>query len=529
MTEYLVFARKYRPQTLSDVVGQETLKNTLEQSMKAGKLPHAIILHGIRGVGKTTTARIIAKGLNCDKGPTVDPCGVCESCLAISLDRHMDVIEMDAASHTGVDDVREVIETSRYKAVQGKYKVYIIDEVHMLSKSAFNALLKTLEEPPPFVHFIFATTEIQKVPDTVLSRCMRFDLNRMDVEILKKRLFHICEKETITLDQDAATLIARAADGSMRDGLSLLDQGYALSQHGRITASVIREMLGLSSRESLHQLIHVVLEGDVPGILNLTQTLFTSGADPYFLIKDILDVLYQLIVFKSSPRSASQLTEDELNLFKNLTQTLSMPSLLQVWQILSSQYDRLYNAADPRQSLQVMLLQVAYASNLPPVNQLLEDPVLPSKEVKSAAPTPQAQGVIQPQHVTKEVNMDDKESRGPLGSFDELLAFIKDRKEAILYTNLINDVSVATYKLGHIVLHSKPAAPKNLSQSLKKFLDGHTGHLWTIEDHGHNPSMLSLQEVQAQDYERQKEEAVAHPVVQDILDVFPGAKVSVGE
>lgn len=522
MTGYLVFARKYRPQTLSEVVGQETLKNTLEQSMKTGKLPHAILLHGIRGVGKTTTARIIAKGLNCEKGPTVDPCGVCDSCIAISHDRHLDVIEMDAASHTGVDDVREVIETSRYKAVQGKYKIYIIDEVHMLSKSAFNALLKTLEEPPPFVHFIFATTEIQKVPDTVLSRCMRFDLNRMDIKTLKDRLFYICEKENIHIEEDAATIIARAADGSMRDALSLLDQGYALSEHKDIKSTIIRDMLGLSSKESLFDLVNVLLSGNVSAILSQTQDLFSKGVDPYCLLKDILDITYQLIVFKSSPKHHPSFTEAEVAFFTRISSSISMPSLLQVWQILSSQYNQLYYAANPAQSLQVLLLQVAYAAALPPLNQLLEhtDPALPKKPEISHGPAriPTEEKTERVTSVTQEPS-----------SLEKLLTLLKNEREAILYSNLMADVAISQFEFGHVVFHPKPSAPNHLQQSLKKFLDTHTQHAWVIENGGDNPQLLSLREIQAQDFERQKQESVEHPLVQNLLETFPGARASVPE
>ena len=522
MTGYLVFARKYRPQTLSEVVGQETLKNTLEQSMKTGKLPHAILLHGIRGVGKTTTARIIAKGLNCERGPTVDPCGVCDSCTAISHDRHLDVIEMDAASHTGVDDVREVIETSKYKAVQGKYKVYIIDEVHMLSKSAFNALLKTLEEPPPFVHFIFATTEIQKVPDTVLSRCMRFDLNRMDIKTLKDRLFYICEKENIHIEEDAATIIARAADGSMRDALSLLDQGYALSEHKDIKSTIIRDMLGLSSKESLFDLVAVLLSGNVSAILSQTQDLFSKGVDPYSLIKDILDITYQLIVFKSSQKHHPSFTESEVTFFTRISSSISMPSLLQVWQILSSQYSQLYHAANPAQSLQVLLLQVAYAAALPPLNQLLESSdTHSSKKFEIAANPIKVENARQ----REETMPTDQEPSSP----EKLLTLLKNEKQAILYSNLITDVSISQFEFGRVVFHPKPSAPGNLQQSLKKFLDTHTQHTWIIENGGENTQLLSLKEIQDQDFERQKQESVEHPLVQNLLETFPGARVSIPE
>lgn len=518
MSEYVVLARKYRPQTLKDLVGQETLCRTLEQSIRTKSLSHALVLHGIRGVGKTTTARIIAKGLNCAKGPTIDPCGVCESCLAITKDRHLDVIEMDAASHTGVDDIREIIETAKYKPVQGTYKVYIIDEVHMLSKSAFNALLKTLEEPPPFVHFIFATTEIQKIPDTILSRCMRFDLNRMDIKTTKARLFYICEQEKITLNDDAATLLARSGDGSMRDALSLLDQAYALAHFGVIEAELVRNMLSLTSKESLHTLFHALVTGNIEDILTKTQDLSTRGADGTALVRDTLDLLYNIIVFKSSPSSSLALnahwTEDERGFFKKIAEAISMPSLLQMWQILSSQYPRLHHAPDVFQSVQVLFLQVAYAKNLPPLKDLVRNsevslPIKRAKNVTTAVESSTPEVIVE---------------KSTYDSFAGLLSVLAEHKEAILYSHMLNDVALGHYAPGRMVLHPKSSAPHQLFQSLKVFLDKNTPHNWTIENGGPPPAhIFTLQEQKEQENQQKRESALQHATVHDILETFPGS------
>lgn len=299
---YRVSARRYRPKTFGELYGQEALVQTLSNGIETARLPHAFIFTGIRGVGKTTTARILARSLNCvgvdGKGQeTITPCGVCDHCKAIDEDRHLDVIEMDAASRTGVDDVREVIEAARYKAVSARYKIYIIDEVHMLSKSAFNALLKTLEEPPAHVKFIFATTEIKKVPQTVLSRCMRFDLKRIDTEKLMSLFQSVCEKENVTINQQALALIARTADGSARDGLSILDQAITISQ-GKITLASVQEMLGVVDKTLLLEVYKDLAQGNAPTSLQKFESMYEKGGDALSFLKDLLDLTHWLTVLK---------------------------------------------------------------------------------------------------------------------------------------------------------------------------------------------------------------------------------------
>ncbi|MEI8296137.1 MAG: DNA polymerase III subunit gamma/tau, partial [Alphaproteobacteria bacterium] len=339
---YRVLARQYRPTRFSDLVGQDVMVKTLLQAIADKRLPHALLLHGTRGVGKTTTARILAKILNCLRNDAVtqEPCGACDACIAIADGRFLDVIEMDAASHTSVDDIREVIESSRYKAVVGRSKVYIIDEVHMLSKSAFNALLKTLEEPPPHVTFIFATTELRRVPDTILSRCMRFDLRRIEVPTLVSYLQTIAGREAINLDEAAAQLIAQAADGSMRDGLSLLDQAIALAD-GPISAETVRSMLGLANRGALLGLVQDVLSGSIAGALTTLAEIFQQGADPIFITEGLLELVYHLTCLKTTPQSAQKLlwSPHELTQAQDICKAIELPVLMQSWQVLSRGYE----------------------------------------------------------------------------------------------------------------------------------------------------------------------------------------------
>ena len=305
---YRVLARKYRPQTFAELIGQDAMVKTLGNAIARDRLAHAFLMTGVRGVGKTSTARLIAKALNCigpdgQGGPTIDPCGVCEPCRAITEGRHIDVIEMDAASNTGVDDVREIIEAVRYAAVSARYKIYIIDEVHMLSRNAFNALLKTLEEPPPHVKFLFATTEVGKVPVTVLSRCQRFDLRRITPDMLFAHFSSILQKEGVEADAPAIWLIASAAEGSVRDGLSILDQAIAhadLDGGGRISADQVRAMLGLSDRSSIAQLMAAILEGNSGGAIDLARAQYALGIEPVAMVRGLMDLTHAVTLAKVS-------------------------------------------------------------------------------------------------------------------------------------------------------------------------------------------------------------------------------------
>lgn len=530
-SDYIVFARKYRPRTLDDVVGQPTLVRALDQAISSQTLSHAILLHGIRGVGKTTTARIIAKGLNCEKGPTAHPCGACGSCTAQKNDAHLDVIEMDAASHTGVDDVRELIETAKYRAVQGRFKVYIIDEVHMLSKSAFNALLKTLEEPPPAVKFIFATTEIQKIPDTIISRCMRFDLARMDVDTIKARLQWIASQEHFEVEDDASILIARAAEGSMRDALSLLDQAYLLSGHQNIRTHTVRSMLGLSSRDVIYNLIHAVLSGDIPAVLTQCDACQSQGADALSLLKDILDVIYTMICIKSAPATSKTLTHEEQQQISRILTGISLPSLLQVWQVLNDRYDKIYKAPHPDQAFHVALLQVCYLSALPPLDALINGQAQPQTPTSKIEPPQKHTHTAHTEQTPNEpVPAEEASSDVAIpSSFDALLTLLKAHKELILYAHLHGDIALDTFDPSQpkLSFFSKNTAPENLSSRLKDVLLRITHTRWVIENLGpagkDHTSCLDQDMAHAQ---QAFEDAQKKPFVQDILTQFPGAKVT---
>ena len=378
-----MLARKYRPKTFADLIGQEVMVRVLTNAIASGRLAHAFILTGVRGVGKTTTARIVARALNCigtdgNGGPTDQPCGQCVHCMAIAEDRDVDVIEMDAASRTGVDDIRELIEGVRYKPVAARYKVYIIDEVHMLSKNAFNALLKTLEEPPEHVKFIFATTEIRKVPVTVMSRCQRFDLRRVDVETLSAHLSRIAEQEGAAITTAAAMLIARAADGSVRDALSLLDTAISTESpdgKGEVDEAQVRAMLGLADRTQVFDLLDAVMAGDPAGALTLLEELYASGADPGVVIQDLLVLCHWLTRLKVLPTAAAapEIPEAEAKRGLDMAGKLAMLVLTRAWQILLKGLTEVQNAPSPLVAAEMVLVRLAYSSDLPTPAEIVRD------------------------------------------------------------------------------------------------------------------------------------------------------------
>ncbi|MBT3307754.1 MAG: DNA polymerase III subunit gamma/tau, partial [Alphaproteobacteria bacterium] len=363
---YQVFARKYRPSTFADLVGQDAMVRTLTNAIQSDRLAQAYILTGVRGIGKTSTARIIARALNCigedgAGGPTAEPCGVCENCTAIAEDRHVDVLEMDAASRTGVDDIREVIDGVRYRPTSARFKIYIIDEVHMLSRHAFNALLKTLEEPPEHVKFVFATTEIRKVPVTVLSRCQRFDLRRVDMETLKAHFASIAETESAKVSDGALHLIARAADGSVRDGLSLLDQAISHADSGgeEIGEDEVRAMLGLADRSRSFELLESVMAGDVAPALDLLDQLYKEGADPLAVLEDLLEITHWLTRIKVTPAAADgpDVPEIERVRGRDIEGRLTMTALARAWQMLLKGLGEVRQAPSPIQAAEMILVR----------------------------------------------------------------------------------------------------------------------------------------------------------------------------
>jgi DNA polymerase-3 subunit gamma/tau len=373
---YRVLARKYRPQSFAELIGQEAMVQTLGNAIRRDRLAHAFLLTGVRGVGKTSTARLIAKALNCvgpdgTGGPTIDPCGACEPCRAIAEGRHIDVVEMDAASHTGVDDVREIIEAVRYSAVSARYKVYIVDEVHMLSKNAFNALLKTLEEPPAHVKFLFATTEVNKVPVTVLSRCQRFDLRRIPAETLAAHFAAVAEKEGVEVEPDALALIARAAEGSARDGLSILDQAIAHGAAG-VTADQVREMLGLSDRGAIRRLLGLLLGGDARAALAALRDQYELGVEPSAVLRGLLESVHGITRAKVGGAEDKAQSAEDREAYADWSSRLSYATIHRLWQLLLKGLAEVHSAPMPLEAAEMALLRVVHASDLPDPATLME-------------------------------------------------------------------------------------------------------------------------------------------------------------
>ncbi len=375
MSEYQVLARKYRPKKLSELIGQDVLARTLSSAISQNRIPHAFVLTGIRGVGKTSTARIIARSLLCTatENPTTEPCGVCANCEAINKDNHVDLIEVDAASRTGVNDIREIIDQVVYAPVMGRFKIYIIDEVHMLSKSAFNALLKTLEEPPPHVKFIFATTEIRKIPVTILSRCMRFDLPRVSVKELSSHFKNVAAKESVKIDDNAVKIIANAAEGSVRDGLSLLDQAIAVSVGEDITAEKLSAMLGLADRDQIYSLLKQMLDGEYDAALKNLSDLYAKGNDPLLLIKDLLEITHSLTLAKASPEILTQDSIPEMEKVKlnSIIAEADLGQLTRMWQIINKALEESRYCPTPLMAAEMLVVRACYASKLPSPEELL--------------------------------------------------------------------------------------------------------------------------------------------------------------
>ena len=377
---YRVLARKYRPQTFAELIGQEAMVQTLANAIKRDRLAHAFLMTGVRGVGKTSTARLIAKALNCigpdgQGGPTIDPCGQCEPCRAIAEGRHIDVIEMDAASHTGVDDVREIIEAVRYAAVSARYKIYIIDEVHMLSRNAFNALLKTLEEPPAHVKFLFATTEVDKLPVTVLSRCQRFDLRRIPTPMLAEHFAMVCRKEGVEAEDEALGMVAAAAEGSVRDGLSILDQAIAhadLDGEGKVRADKVREMLGLSDKSVQRKLLCAILEGQGAELLHLIAHQFALGVEPIAMMRGLMELTHRVAVAQVSGSAADAPSAEEREAIEDWVKALKAGQLHRLWQLLLKGHEEVKAAPDPLVAAQMALLRIMHAADMPDPGTLVK-------------------------------------------------------------------------------------------------------------------------------------------------------------
>ena len=580
-TAYRVLARKYRPVDFDGLIGQEVLVRTLSNAISVGRLAQAYILTGVRGVGKTTTARILARAFNCvgpdgQGGPTVKPCGVCDHCKAIAEDRHVDVVEMDAASNNSVDNIREIVDASRYRPASARYKVYILDEVHMLSNAAFNALLKTLEEPPAHLKFIFATTEIRKVPVTVLSRCQRFDLRRVEAAELATHLQGIAEREEVTVEAEALNLLARAADGSVRDGLSLLDQSLAFSED-TVTEAHIRDMLGLADRGVLFDMMDALLDGNVQECTAISTRMHAAGADSAVILNDLLELTHWLTRLKVDPNASTDflMPEAERARGASMAEELTLPLLARLWQLLLKGVAELPQAPSPQLALEMVLIRAAYAAELPVpadlVRQLrqqtsgaedttrkseppLAEPrpigAMPVAATPPSAPPPQHPAVLQPPAGETRAEEDapgfepltaaeppptDEMSADPAedfleqlpvpGSFREFVGLLENRRiEPLLTAQLRNQVRPVSFAPGAIEIALQPGAERTLTGNLRTVLQRLFGGEWRVAEAASSDTP-TVQEMEAAEKAAEQEEALTHPLVQAALQAFPGATV----
>ena len=537
MTEekkYKVLARKYRPQKFEDLVGQELLVKILSNAINNDRLAHAYILTGVRGVGKTTTARLIAMSINCknrDK-KNCEPCGNCDSCKSTTSDSNLDVIEIDAASNTGVDDIREIIDNVKYKPVIGDYKIFIIDEVHMLSKSAFNALLKTLEEPPEHVKFIFATTEIKKVPITVLSRCQRFDLHRIENKILSDHLLKISKLENIDIDLDAISLIVRSADGSVRDGLSLLDQAIT-SPNEKVDSQTVISMLGLADREKIFNLIEIILEGDALGAINKYKELYELGADIAMIFDELLNVVHFLVQIKIAPdlKDDIYIPEFERNKGAELSSKMTLNNLNIIWQILFKGYQELQNSSHLYQHGEMIILRIIYLHDGPSPEDLIKkldkevaekEPLEKNLELQNE--TNESSKVLNFNENKKEILPKENVDIKHVQDFRHFVDMFFKNREGLLHTKLYNDVQLVSFKEGEVTLNTSKINDTAFNRTVAKLISKWTGRIWQIHSSTSNLGK-SLHDEDIINQQKEIEIMKNHPEVKKILKEFPESKI----
>ncbi|WP_299138684.1 DNA polymerase III subunit gamma/tau [uncultured Tateyamaria sp.] len=545
---YQVLARKYRPETFADLVGQDAMVRTLKNAFEADRIAQAFVMTGIRGTGKTTTARIIAKGMNCigpdgTGGPTTEPCGQCEHCVAIMEGRHVDVLEMDAASNTSVNDIREIIDSVHYRAASARYKIYIIDEVHMLSTSAFNALLKTLEEPPAHVKFIFATTEIRKVPVTVLSRCQRFDLRRIEPEVMIALMRKIATAEGAEIADDALALITRAAEGSARDATSLLDQAISHGA-GETTADQVRAMLGLADRGRVLDLFDMVLKGDAGGALTELGAQYADGADPMAVLRDLAEITHWVSVVKITPEAADDptISPDERARGLAMSETLPMRVLTRLWQMLLKALDEVAAAPNAMMAAEMAIIRLTHVADLPSPDELV-------RKLQNATPPPAAtpgpgggaastngvQAVQQAQTrmaaqpnasgQTTALARDVDAALARFPTFEHVLELIRSNRDVKLLVEVETTLRLAAYQPGRIEFEPTENAPRDLAQRLGQRLQLWTGNRWgvsIVNDGGGK----TIAEVRDAEELALKSKAEAHPLVQAVMAQFPKAKIT---
>ncbi len=513
-TAYRVLARKYRPQTFDQLIGQDAMVQTLANAIERGRIAHAFLLTGVRGVGKTSTARLVAKALNCvgpdrQGGPTISPCNVCEPCVAITEGRHIDVIEMDAASHTGVEDVREIIDAVRYASVSARFKIYIIDEVHMLSKNAFNALLKTLEEPPPHVKFLFATTEVGKVPVTVLSRCQRFDLRRIPAEKLAAHFGEVARLEGVEVEPEALAMIARASEGSARDGLSMLDQAIAFGS-GTVSAAEVRHMLGIADRGRIRRLLETVLAGDSAAALAQLDEAHQLGIDPTDLLRGMMESLHSATRAKAGAAPDSLHSAEERESAETLAAKLGWGTLHRLWQMLLKGLNDVDVAPDPREAAEMALLRLIHAADLPDPAALIARMSGEGASAPSASPA--------------QSNSNGGARAELPGDFPALIQLLERGGKHSLALQLHDQVGLVRYDPPALAL--KPLRPlgsewpRDLAAQLKSL----TGATWQISL-SDEPGAPSLQEQEKIAEEKARADLLADPNVAAVMDAFPEAEL----
>lgn len=529
---YTVLARKYRPRTFEDLIGQEAMVRTLANSFATGRIAQAWMLTGVRGVGKTTTARLLARALN-NETDTIDkpslaltPDGRHDA--AIMAGQHMDVQEMDAASHTGVGDIRELIESVRYAPVEARYKVYVLDEVHMLSTAAFNALLKTLEEPPPHAKFIFATTEIRKVPVTILSRCQRFDLRRVEPDVLSTHLGQVAAQEGMSIDDEALALISRAAEGSVRDGLSLLDQALVQAEAGQqVKAEIVRDMLGLADRTQSIALFEAIMGGRTPEALEMFRALYGFGADPVQLVGDLLEHCHAASVAKMLGAEATRLPADQAKALAALGAAVPASNLSRAWQMLLKALEETRRAPRPSDAVEMAIVRLAYAADLPGPEEALKalregEPILPGGP--AGTPGPRGGGGGGATSAVQTVASAPQARPADPQTFEQVVALIGDRREISLQLDVKAYVKVVEFQPGRITYEPAPGAPAGLPQRLSARLKEWTGRPWFIVANGQGGAE-TLMEADRKKAQAVRAEVEADPLVQSILKAFPGAKL----
>ena len=531
--EYKVLARKYRPQTFADLIGQETLVQILTNAITSNRIANAYLLTGVRGVGKTTTARLIAMSLNCEnkKEGTCEPCGNCDSCKSIRSDHNLDVIEMDAASKTGVDDVREIIDNVKYKPVNSEFKIFIIDEVHMLSKSAFNALLKTLEEPPEHVKFIFATTEVKKIPVTILSRCQRFDLKRVESENLSQHLKKISELEKVKIDEGAIALLVRAGDGSVRDSLSLLDQAI-INNNTVVTAETVTNMLGLADRGKIYDLLENIIKGEASQSLVVFKHLYNSGADILMIFEELLNAVHSITQIKISPDIKKDISISELERVKgnDFANQLSMNSLSIIWQVLFKGFQELQNGFHLYQHGEMIIVRLIYISNNPNPEDSIKK-ILP-KESSETQLESKDKVVKNNNNVNSDMNnvvaSDLNETTNTvllhISNFRQFVDLFYKKREALLHTQLYNAVKLVSFKEGEITVNTSLIRDQHFNRNVAKLISKWTGRIWQIHSSDSNIGS-SLSEEDIVNQQNEIKIMKNHPEIKKILEFLPGLSI----